>query len=91
MIGFTLVNLVRYLMTGVCVFGLVDAALRPAPNFPAYGKLTKPAWCGILAVAALAAFYGGPLSLLGPVAAVAGIVYLVDVRPAVSGGKNPWD
>ena len=64
------------------VWALVDAALRPGPYYVAAGKLTKPAWVAILAVALLLTttdFAG----LLGLVAVVAAIVYLVDVRPAL--------
>jgi hypothetical protein len=77
-------------MLGTCVFALIDAAQRPAAAFPLNNKLTKPIWCGILAVAALISFAFGLLSLIGPVALVAAIVYLVDVKPAVSGSGSSW-
>lgn len=68
-------------VTALAVWALVDAALRPAAAFPAAGKLTKPAWLAILALGvALTFLAGGLLTLL---VAVAAIVYLVDVRPAV--------
>ena len=73
------------------VWALADAIYRPGPAYAAAGKLTKPAWVAITAVALL---LGGTsvLGLFGLVALVAAIVYLVDVRPAVrevaSGG--PW-
>ncbi len=64
------------------LWALVDACTRPAPYFPAAGKLTKLAWVAILAAAVL---LGGlsVLGLFGLVGTVAAIVYLVDVRPAV--------
>jgi len=71
---------------GTQLFALVDAIRRPAGAFTAEGKLTKPIWLVILAVAAALGFLslpiGGPnLGFLGLVAVVAAIVYLVDVRP----------
>jgi len=64
------------------VWALVDACTRPAPAFPAAGKLTKVAWVAILAAAVL---LGGlsVFGLLGLIGTVAAIVYLVDVRPTV--------
>ena len=73
------------------IWALADAVYRPAPAYVAAGKLTKLAWVAILAVAVL--LTGGDfLGLLGLVAVVAAIVYLVDVRPAVRGVRpgGPW-
>lgn len=73
----------------LCVFALADALRRPAGAFVAHGKLTKPLWSGILLAAVLIALMLGFVgSFIGPFAAVAGIVYLVDVKPAVSGSNN---
>ena len=63
------------------LWALIDCATRPAAAFEAYGKLSKVAWLVILTLAVL--FYG--IGLLGLAGIVAAIVYLVDVRPAVSG------
>ena len=71
-----------------CAYALVDALRRPAAAFVAHGKLTKPIWCAILAVATLVSL-GGFISLFGSIALVAGIVYLVDVKPAVT-GTSSW-
>jgi hypothetical protein len=73
------------------VWALADAIYRPGPAYVAAGKLTKPAWVVILAVALL--LTGGSfMNLLGLVAVVAAIVYLVDVRPAVRELRpgGPW-
>ena len=75
------------------VWAFVDALVRPAPGYVAAGKLTKPAWLGITAVAALVIFLMGPMTFLGLPAVIAAIVYLVDVRPAVRGlrrGNTGW-
>jgi uncharacterized protein DUF2516 len=77
----------------LALWALVDALVRPAPGFVAAGKLTKPAWLGITALAALLLFAMGPMSFLGLPAVVAAVVYLVDVRPAVRGlhrGNTGW-
>jgi hypothetical protein len=67
-------------LIGLEVFALVDALVRPANGFPAVGKLTKPIWATILAVAVL---FTGFLSFLGLLGIVATLVYLLDVRPAL--------
>jgi hypothetical protein len=76
----------------LAAWALVDALIRPAPGFVAAGKLTKPAWVAITAVAAAVVYFFGLLSFLGLPAIVAAVVYLVDVRPAVRGLRrgNSW-
>ena len=86
-----LLTVIRLGLTALCVYGIVDAAQRPAAAFVAHGKLTKPAWLAILVVSALVLWSFGILgSFLALPAAVAAIVYLVDVKPALSGEQNPW-
>ena len=51
--------------------------------FPAVGKLTKPAWLGILGVATLLMIVGPGIIFLWVIGVVAVCVYLVDVRPKV--------
>jgi hypothetical protein len=82
----TVVNLAVIL---TCVVALVDALRRPAAAFVVHGKLTKPIWTGILVAAILVALVLGFISFIGPFAVVAGIVYLVDVKPALS-GTSSW-
>lgn len=84
-----LLSALYYLALGIALWAVVDAVIRPTAAYPAAGKLTKPAWVAITAVALVLLYLFGPLGLLGLVAIVASIVYLVDVRPAVrslSGG-----
>jgi uncharacterized protein DUF2516 len=74
-------------------YALVDALVRPAAGYVAAGKLTKPAWGAITALAVLVIFWQGPMSFLGLPALIAAVVYLVDVRPAVRGlrrGGSGW-
>lgn len=73
------------------VYAFVDCVRRPAGAFVAHGKLTKQGWLAITGIAALLQiFLGGVIGLFSLVGTVAAIVYLVDVRPAVSGSANPW-
>lgn len=76
---------------GLAVWALVDLALRPARAFVDGGKRTKQFWGLILGPAAAIAFMAIPaplglgfLSFLALASAVAAIVYLVDVRPAIA-------
>jgi hypothetical protein len=74
-------------------WALVDCVLRPTKAFEAAGKLTKPAWLAITAIALVVGLLFGPLGILGLAGIVASIVYLVDVRPAVrqvQGGGDRW-
>ena len=70
---------------GLKVWALVDCVTRPTPTFEIHGKLTKGAWLAILAVAALTGLAFSALGIFGIAGTVAAIVYLVDVKPAVSG------
>ena len=73
------------------VWALADAIYRPGEAYVAAGKWSKPAWIAILVVALL--LTGGSfMNLLGVIAVIAAIVYLVDVRPAVRALKpgGPW-
>jgi asparagine N-glycosylation enzyme membrane subunit Stt3 len=62
----------------------VDALTRRPDSFVAADKLTKPGWLIILGLALVAhAIFWNPLTFLNLVGAVAAIVYMVDVRPAL--------
>jgi hypothetical protein len=94
-VGSALVLALSLLDLGIKAWALADAVSRPAPAFPAAGKLSKPIWLAILAVALVAVLtFASVLDLFGLVGTVAAIVYLVDVRPAVRElrrpGNGPW-
>jgi hypothetical protein len=80
-------------LTGFAAF---DVVRRKAPLFPHVGRLTKPAWTGILVAAFLISivYFGSPgtLGILNVVGVVAAAVYLVEVRPKLrqidGGGRN---
>jgi len=77
---------------GLSVWGLVDALTRTPQAFVSAGKRTKNFWVIVLAASAAVSFVALPpplgngyLGFVALIAAVAAIVYLVDVRPAVKG------
>jgi hypothetical protein len=64
-----------------------------APAFPAAGKLTKPTWILLTAVAvAPVAFLQDVTNLLSYIGIIVSCVYLADVRPAVReiSGPSRW-
>lgn len=81
------------ILLAVELWALVEALRGQAVMYQAHGKLTKPLWCGILAVAALLGFIslGSPISLPGILGIVAAGVFLADVRPLVRPGKGNSD
>ncbi|HWH28733.1 MAG TPA: DUF2516 family protein [Mycobacteriales bacterium] len=89
----TLLLVLQLAALALAVWALADALFRPGAYYPAAGKLTKPAWVAILAVAVLVVFSFGFMGIFGIAAVIASIVYLVDVRPALQAlkpGNNPW-
>jgi hypothetical protein len=71
----------------VGLYAFAHAALQRPDAYPAADKLTKPAWMGITGGAAvlllLNVFVAGQM-LFYLIALVAVLVYLVDVKPAVT-------
>ncbi len=76
-----LVSLVLWI-SAMAVVGvaLVDALRQPRDAYPVVGRLTKPVWVTILAVALACIFTFGVTFILSLAGTVAGIVYLVDTR-----------
>jgi hypothetical protein len=88
-----LMLIIGVLAVGVEIFALVDAIRQRTDAFTAAGKLTKPLWLAILAVATAIGviFVRMPFNVFNLIAFVAASVYLVDARPAIkaiSGGGN---
>ncbi len=90
MLGFAgFLGLLKILLMGLAAFGLADAAFRREDAFRAANKQNKIFWLIILAIALAVSYLFSVLAMLPVAGAVASIVYLVDVRPAlrqVSGG-----
>jgi len=82
-----LLNLVLFFAAlGLQLFAFVDAVSRPARDFQAMDKMTKPAWLLILGLALVSILlFRSPMGLLGLLGVVAAGVYLADVRPALQG------
>ena len=75
------------------LWALVDCITRKAPAFPAAGKLTKPTWILLTAVAvAPVALLQDVTDLLAYIGIIVSSVYLADVRPAVReiSGPSRW-
>ena len=90
-----LLTALRYGLLLLAVVALADCVRHPAAAFVAAGKQTKPVWLAITggSVLLVLVFRVGVLNLLGAAVAVGCTVYLVDVRPAVSGmrpGSGPY-
>ena len=65
-------------------WAFIDAMIRRPQEFEAAGKQTKTMWLIILGVALAAhMIFWHPINILNLIGAVAAIVYLVDVRPAI--------
>ena len=83
--GMSFVGVLLFLATiGPPAFALADVIIRPAPAFPAAGKLTKPGWMLILVLAVIFALvWRAPAAFACIAGLIASVVYIVDVRPAV--------
>ena len=80
----TLVSWLNLAIALGAVFCFIDAVRRPADAFPAIDRQTKTFWLIILGLCAVIIAIGfSAIGLLGLFAAVAVIMYLVDVRPRV--------
>jgi hypothetical protein len=76
---------VELALLAVKVFAFVNSLLWSAESYTAAGKLTKPAWTIILGLGLAVQFvFPGLLNLLNLVFTIAALVYLADVRPALS-------
>ncbi|MGP3971624.1 DUF2516 family protein [Streptomyces sp. 6N223] len=80
---FTLVWLIFIGLLILAVFALVHAALQREDAFRAADKQTKPFWLVILGVTVAVHLFVPGMLILKLIGAIATIVYLVDVRPAV--------
>ncbi|MHB9860775.1 DUF2516 family protein [Streptomyces sp. YIM S03343] len=96
MVGFSgFLWLLQILLMGLAAFGLFDAAFRREDAFRAADKQNKVFWLIVLGLALAVSTFLSVLSILPIVGAVASIVYIVDVRPALKqigggGGGGGW-
>jgi hypothetical protein len=73
-------------LLAVKIYAFVNALRFSDDAYRAAGKLNKMAWCVILGlgVAAQVVLAGSPLNLINLAMTVAALVYLADVKPALS-------
>jgi hypothetical protein len=73
-------------LLAVKIYAFVNALRYSDDAYRAAGKLNKTAWCVILGlgVAAQVVLAGSPLNLINLAMTVAALVYLADVKPALS-------
>ncbi len=66
------------------VWAIADCATRASDAFPAAGKRTKGFWLALTGVAAFTVLLGSPIGIFGLGGLIVALIYLLDVRPAVS-------
>lgn len=72
----------QIVLTIAALVALVDCIRQPSQAFTYIGRLSKPLWIGILAIAAAFLFIA-PVSMLGLAGVVAMGVYFADVKPKI--------
>ena len=82
-------EIIWWVLLGLKLVALVDAAFRPRAVFVAADKLTKPGWVLILVVFTLSQLFQGWLSFFGLIGIVAAAVYLVDARSGAPRRRRP--
>jgi hypothetical protein len=83
--GITMV-LIEIVLLAVKIYAFVSSLRFTDEAYRAAGKLNKPAWTIILGLglAAQVVLSGSPLNLINLAMTVAALVYLADVKPALS-------
>jgi len=75
-----LVMVMQFALAGAGIYALIDAGRHSKQGFEYVGKLSKPMWLAILAIATVFVL-AAPISILG-LAGIVGIgVYFADMRP----------
>nr|WP_246416436.1 DUF2516 family protein [Nocardioides luti] len=75
----------QLLLIGIKIFALVSCLSFSSESYVAAGKLTKATWGAILGIGVVLEIVPLPLLLIGLAFTIAALVYLADVRPALSG------
>jgi hypothetical protein len=79
-----LMTIATLALFAIQAWAFIDAVSHRPDAYLAADKMTKPTWLIILGIALAAhMLIWSPLSFLNLIGAVAAIVYLVDVRPAL--------
>lgn len=78
---YSAISIAQWVILGI---GLIHAVRTRPDAYAATGKQSKKFWLIVLGVGlVLTLTIGGGLGLVGIASTVAGIVYLVDVKPAI--------
>ena len=79
--------LLAFVLLAVKIYAFVSSLMFSAESYAAAGKLTKPTWTILLGlgVALQVLFLNNPIGIFNLIFTIAAIVYLVDVRPALTG------
>lgn len=81
----TIMLVVSLAVLGVKIFALVTSLMFTSEHYRAADKLTKPAWVAILGLGVLVSILvPGAMGLLNLAFTIAALVFLADVRPALS-------
>ena len=77
---------IEIVLLAVKIFAFVNSLRFPDEAYRAAGKMTKAAWTIILGLGVVAQIVlaGSPLNLINLALTVAALVYLADVKPALS-------
>jgi hypothetical protein len=77
---------IEIVLLAVKIFAFVSSLRFPDEAYRAAGKMTKAAWTIILGLGMVAQIVlaGSPLNLINLALTVAALVYLADVKPALS-------
>ena len=79
-----LILLVTFVALATSIFAFVNSLLYSGEAYEAAGKLTKTTWCTILGIGVLIQFVPLGFFIIQLALLVAALVYLADVRPALS-------
>jgi hypothetical protein len=79
--------LLAFVLLAVKIYAFVSSLMYSTESYEAAGKLTKPTWTILLGlgVALQVLFLNNPIGIFNLIFTIAAIVYLVDVRPAMTG------
>ena len=76
---------VSLLLLAVKIFALVTSLMFSPDHYRAADKLTKPTWVAILGLSVIAhVVLGGSVGIINLAFTIAALVFLADVRPALT-------
>lgn len=76
---------VFFVLLVIKIFAFVSSLLYSCEAYLAADKLNKPTWCIVLGIAVVLQLLPLPLMIVNLAMTIAALVYLADVRPALTG------